>query len=55
MATDDFKQVADLCVNCHQCRQECPANVDIPKLMIEAKAAYVRVNGLRPTDSMMTT
>ncbi len=44
---DDAKQVADLCVNCHQCRLDCPAEVDIPKLMLEAKAAYVKTNGLR--------
>jgi Fe-S oxidoreductase len=50
VASDEFKRVADLCVNCHQCRLECPANVDIPKLMIEAKAAHVRTNGLRPSD-----
>ncbi|MCH8047655.1 MAG: anaerobic glycerol-3-phosphate dehydrogenase subunit C [Planctomycetes bacterium] len=50
VASDEFKRVADLCVNCHQCRLECPAKVDIPKLMIEAKAAYVRTNGLRPSD-----
>jgi len=48
VAQDEFKRVADLCVNCHQCRLECPAGVDIPRLMIEAKAAYVRTNGLRP-------
>ncbi|MDH3718342.1 MAG: anaerobic glycerol-3-phosphate dehydrogenase subunit C [Planctomycetota bacterium] len=54
VATEDFKKIADLCVNCHQCRMECPANVDIPKMMIEAKAAYVSVNGLRPTDYFMT-
>jgi anaerobic glycerol-3-phosphate dehydrogenase C subunit len=48
--TDDFKDVADLCVNCHQCRLECPAGVDIPKLMIEAKAAFVATNGLPPSD-----
>ena len=47
LADDEFKRVADLCVNCHQCRLECPAGVDIPKLMIEAKAAYVSTNGLR--------
>ncbi|MEE3220167.1 MAG: anaerobic glycerol-3-phosphate dehydrogenase subunit C, partial [Planctomycetota bacterium] len=51
---DEYKQIVDLCVNCHQCREECPANVDIPKLMVEAKAAYVGVNGLRPTDGLMT-
>ena len=50
LATDEFKAVADLCVNCHQCRLECPAGVDIPKLMIEAKAAYVATNGLQPSD-----
>jgi Fe-S oxidoreductase/FAD/FMN-containing dehydrogenase len=47
---DALKTVADLCVNCHQCRLECPAFVDIPKLMIEAKAQYVANNGLRPAD-----
>lgn len=50
VTADDFKDVADLCVNCHQCRSECPAGVDIPKLMLEAKAAYVATNGLRPSD-----
>ncbi len=43
---DNCKEVADLCVHCHMCRLECPANVDIPKLMLEAKAEYVSTNGL---------
>lgn len=47
LLSDDAKEVADLCVNCHQCRLECPAGVDIPKLMLEAKASYVASNGLR--------
>jgi Fe-S oxidoreductase len=46
LATDELKSIADLCVNCHQCRLECPAAVDIPKLMIEAKAQFVASNGL---------
>lgn len=45
--TEASKQIADLCVGCHMCRLECPANVDIPKLMLEAKAAYVATNGER--------
>lgn len=52
--SDDFKSVADLCVNCQQCRLECPAGVDIPKLMLEAKAAYVANNGLRLRDWVIT-
>ncbi|MGC4006236.1 MAG: 4Fe-4S dicluster domain-containing protein [Pirellulales bacterium] len=47
IATPRFKEVADLCVHCHQCRVECPAEVDIPSLMFEAKAAHVAVNGLK--------
>lgn len=54
LGRDDFKDVADLCVHCHQCRLECPANVDIPKLMVEAKAAYIEANGLQLSDWVMT-
>jgi len=43
-----------LCVNCQMCRLECPASVDIPKLMIEAKANYVANNGLRLDDWVLT-
>jgi len=52
--TDTFKAVADLCVNCQQCRLECPAGVDIPRLMLEAKAAYVENNGLRLAEWLLT-
>jgi FAD/FMN-containing dehydrogenase/Fe-S oxidoreductase len=50
LAKDELKAIADLCVNCHQCRLECPARVDIPKLMIEAKAQYVAASGLGTSD-----
>ena len=54
LATDEFKGVADLCVNCHQCRFECPAKVNIPKLMVEAKAQYLAVNGMKLSDWILT-
>jgi len=54
LAKDELKQIADLCVNCHQCRLECPAAVDIPKLMIEAKAQFVASNGLGTADWVLT-
>ncbi|MEM7315254.1 MAG: anaerobic glycerol-3-phosphate dehydrogenase subunit C, partial [Planctomycetota bacterium] len=54
LADDELKQVADLCVNCHQCRDECPAGVDIPKLMIEYKAQYVATNGLTFSDWILS-
>ena len=54
LKTDAFKQLADLCVNCHQCRLECPASVDIPRLMTECKAQYVATNGLSRADWFLT-
>lgn len=54
ISTDEFKAVADLCVNCGQCRFECPAGVDIPRLMLEAKAEYVANNGLRLAEWFLT-
>ncbi len=45
-----FKSIADLCVHCHICPTECPAGVDIPKLMLEGKGAYVAAHGLKLSD-----
>jgi FAD/FMN-containing dehydrogenase/Fe-S oxidoreductase len=54
LTSDEFKAVSDLCVNCHQCRLECPATVDIPKLMMEGKGNYVLTNGLDTSDWLMS-
>jgi Fe-S oxidoreductase len=50
LASDEFKAVVDTCVHCHMCRLECPASVDIPKLMVEARGAQVSARGLDLTD-----
>lgn len=42
----EFKRIVDQCVNCKMCRMECPTQVNIPKLMLEARAAFVEENGL---------
>ena len=54
LADDSFKEVTDLCFNCHQCRIDCPASVDVPKLMQEAKASYYAVNGVKFSDWLLT-
>lgn len=51
---DEFKAVADLCVHCHCCRLECPARVDVPRLMRESKGAYVAANGLSIAERAIT-
>jgi FAD/FMN-containing dehydrogenase/Fe-S oxidoreductase len=50
LAADDVRAVADLCVNCKMCAAECPAHVNIPKLMLEAKAANVAEHGMDRSD-----
>jgi Fe-S oxidoreductase/FAD/FMN-containing dehydrogenase len=54
LATDRAKEIADLCFGCHQCRLECPASADIPKLVNEIKAQYVATNGLRLSDQLVS-
>ncbi len=54
LATDGMKRLADLCFNCKQCQLECPANVDIPHLVIEARAQYVAANGLERPDWVLS-
>ena len=54
LTSDEFKAIADLCVHCHCCRLECPAGVDIPRLMRESKAAFVAANGLSLSEWAMT-
>ncbi len=36
-----FQSVIERCVNCGSCRRECPSNVDIPGMSLEARAQYV--------------
>jgi len=53
LSSDEVRAVADLCVNCKMCGRECPARVNVPKLMLEAKAANVAEHGLARTDWAM--
>lgn len=43
----EFRKFLDLCVNCKACSVECPAGVDVSKLMTAARTEYVRRRGLR--------
>jgi FAD/FMN-containing dehydrogenase/Fe-S oxidoreductase len=47
---EEVRDVADLCVNCKMCRDECDARINIPKLMLEAKAAHHAEHGLERSD-----
>jgi FAD/FMN-containing dehydrogenase len=50
LTADEVREVAGLCVNCKMCRDECRGRVDVPKLMLEAKAAHHAEHGLDRAD-----
>jgi FAD/FMN-containing dehydrogenase/Fe-S oxidoreductase len=50
LTAGDVRDVADLCINCKMCAGECPARVNIPKLMLETKAAHVAEHGMTRAD-----
>jgi FAD/FMN-containing dehydrogenase/Fe-S oxidoreductase len=50
---DEVSAVAELCVNCKQCRDECDAKVNVPKLMLEAKARQHAEHGLDRADWLL--
>jgi Fe-S oxidoreductase len=43
----EFRKFLDLCVNCKACSLECPAGVDVSRLMATARAEYAKRKGLR--------
>jgi len=52
--TSEFERVFQLCFNCKQCELECPSNVDIPQLMLEAKAAHIAAHGMNRLDWLLS-
>jgi FAD/FMN-containing dehydrogenase/Fe-S oxidoreductase len=44
--TRAFQEVMDHCVNCGSCHLECPSNVNIPKMALEARARFAKRFGV---------
>jgi Fe-S oxidoreductase len=53
LASPAVKEALDLCVSCKGCKRECPTNVDMAKLKIEARHAWLREHGLTWRDRMI--
>ena len=43
---DEVSEIMEYCFNCKRCVDECPSAVNIPKLVMEAKARHYLSNGL---------
>ncbi len=52
--SETMKSLSELCFNCKQCQLECPTNVNVPQMMIEAKAAQVSAHGMRRADWILS-
>lgn len=52
--SDEMRAIADLCFHCHQCRLDCPAQVDIPRMVVELKAQHTATHGLSLTDRILS-
>lgn len=50
-----FQYVIDHCVNCGSCYKECPSNVNIPKMAIEARSQYVKKFGVSLEKRMLVS
>jgi FAD/FMN-containing dehydrogenase/Fe-S oxidoreductase len=50
----EFRKFLDLCVNCKACLLQCPSGVDISRLMVTARAEYIKRKGLRRTERILS-
>ena len=49
IAQDETSRLLASCFNCKQCQLDCPSEVNIPHLLIEARAQHVHAHGLSKT------
>jgi len=53
LASLEVKQTLDLCVSCKGCKRDCPTGVDMAKIKIEARAAWVQRHGISLRDRLV--
>lgn len=52
--SEEMREVAELCINCRMCATECPSHVDIPGLMLEAKAAHAEKHSIERSEWVLS-
>ncbi|MDR5856024.1 FAD-binding and (Fe-S)-binding domain-containing protein [Caballeronia sp. LZ062] len=53
LASQDVKDVLDLCVSCKGCKRDCPTGVDMARMKIEARSAWTARYGLRMRERLI--
>jgi Fe-S oxidoreductase len=51
---EGLRGVLSLCVNCKMCSVQCPAGVDVSKLVVEARAQMARQSGFSAAEIMLS-
>lgn len=54
LQNESVRPVIESCFNCKQCQLECPSEVDIPRIVLEARAQFVRAHGLSRTQWLLS-
>ncbi len=54
LQNESVRTVIESCFNCKQCQLECPSEVDIPRIVLEARAQFVRAHGLSRTQWLLS-
>ncbi len=52
-ASDEFKRILSLCVNCKMCSVQCPSGVDVSKLIMEARSQLIKCRGMTLTEKAL--
>ncbi|GAB3627344.1 lactate dehydrogenase [Pandoraea terrae] len=53
LASDEVKEVLDLCVSCKGCKRDCPTGVDMARFKIEARHARAQTHGIALRDRLV--
>lgn len=54
LQSESIRPVIESCFNCKQCQLDCPSEVNIPQIVLEARAQFVRAHGLTRTDWLLS-
>ena len=49
LVSESAQRIINSCFNCKQCQLDCPSEVNIPQLILEARAQHVQAHGLSKT------
>lgn len=54
LASPELKAIMDQCINCQRCLTECPTGVDIPWIVLQARAHFINKHGFNWADKLIS-